>query len=88
LELRQELRRRLNDIPGVTIPADAVSRRPSIPLSVLAEGSARRTLTDAFTWALGVIRTHAGGQIPVEIDDTSDSFPVVAVAGQEPANAT
>ena len=34
--LRREFVRRLNEIPGVSIPEDAITRRPRFPLSVLA----------------------------------------------------
>jgi hypothetical protein len=37
---RLEVRDRLNKIPGVTIPADAIARRPSIPLAAFADPSA------------------------------------------------
>jgi hypothetical protein len=34
---RQELLNRFNEIPGVSIPTDAITRRPSIPLSTLKD---------------------------------------------------
>jgi hypothetical protein len=34
-ELRKDLLSRLNQIPGVTIPDDAITRRPSLPLADL-----------------------------------------------------
>ena len=37
---RQELRNRLNKIAGVQIPANAIARRPSFPLSVLTDAAA------------------------------------------------
>jgi hypothetical protein len=35
LELRKDLLTRLNQIPGVAIPEDSISGRPSLPLSDL-----------------------------------------------------
>jgi hypothetical protein len=35
-ELREDLRRRLNEVPGVTIDADAIELRPRIELATLA----------------------------------------------------
>ncbi len=53
---RLELRRRLNEIPGVHIREDAVSRYPSIPLAALKEESALRQFLAAFDWAVQVIK--------------------------------
>jgi hypothetical protein len=36
VQTRHEYRRRLNGIPGVSIPEDAITRRPSIPLALFA----------------------------------------------------
>jgi hypothetical protein len=36
-EKRREFARRLNEIPGVEIPADAVARRPSFDVAALAD---------------------------------------------------
>lgn len=55
--LREELRRRLNDIPGVSIPPDALARRPSIALDLLAPPESRRLLMEAFGWVLATIRS-------------------------------
>lgn len=53
---RLELLERLNAIPGVSIPADAIGRRPSIPLSILAEEGRLNRFLDVFDWYLREIR--------------------------------
>lgn len=53
---RQELARRLNDIPGVSIPADALRRRPSIPLIALADPNAMQQFLSAFEWVASEIQ--------------------------------
>ena len=49
---RLELLRSLNQIPGVSIPEDAVSRRPAFSLSTLTDSGAMRCFTDALEWAI------------------------------------
>jgi len=49
-EKRQELRTRLNAISGVSIPANALARRPSIPLAILARGQATEEFLAVFDW--------------------------------------
>jgi hypothetical protein len=51
-ELREELRRRLNEIPGVSIALDALGRRPSIPLTTLQSGEGLQQLFATLTWML------------------------------------
>jgi hypothetical protein len=53
---RRELLDRLNAIPGVSIPADVITRRPSIPLSVLADPAALEPFLRTFDWVLDEIR--------------------------------
>ncbi len=62
--LREELRERLNHIPGVSIPPDATTRRPSILLEALAPSESRQLLTDAFEWVLATIRNGPMGDRP------------------------
>lgn len=47
---RRDLLRRLNAIPGVKIPEDAIARRPSIPLTTLARGQATEEFLAVFDW--------------------------------------
>ncbi len=54
---RLELRRRLNDIPGVSIPEDGIAKYPSIPLSVLADESALERFLKVFDWVVQEIKS-------------------------------
>jgi hypothetical protein len=47
---RIELLNRLNAIPGVKIPADAIARRPSIPLTIFNNPQALQDLLKIFDW--------------------------------------
>jgi hypothetical protein len=47
---RRELCDRLNQIPGVEIPDDAITRRPSIPLEVLTKDTVLRQFLDVLDW--------------------------------------
>lgn len=60
VEMRRELRRRLNEIPGVSIPEDAITRRPSIPLALLAaDPEALESLKAALDWCFEAARSGA-----------------------------
>ena len=58
-ELRDELRTRLNTVPGVNIPAAKIELRPGFPLQVLVEPNGRELLAEQ----LDSFRTMA---VPVE----------------------
>jgi hypothetical protein len=59
VEVRHGLRRRLNEIPGVSIPPDAITGRPSIPLELLAANpQALESLKAAFEWCFETARSH------------------------------
>jgi len=61
IELCRELLRRLNEIPGVSIPEDAITRRPSIPLGLLgADPKALEALKDVLDWFCETVRSDAG----------------------------
>ena len=51
-EKRFELRRKLNQIPSVAISADAITKRPGIPLAVLAHPVALDEFLRVFEWFL------------------------------------
>jgi hypothetical protein len=53
---RLEFVRRLNDVPGVQIPEDAINRRPSLPLGLFVRPEALATLLAAFEWFLSEAR--------------------------------
>jgi hypothetical protein len=60
-ELRHELLRRLNDIPGVSIPQEAVTRRPSIPLALFAaDPEALKALEGVLDWFCDTVRSQRG----------------------------
>jgi hypothetical protein len=60
VELRLEFLRRLNDIPGVSIPDDAITRRPSIPLALFAaDPNALEALEGVLDWFCETVRSHA-----------------------------
>ncbi|WP_406045095.1 DUF262 domain-containing protein [Micromonospora sp. NBC_00898] len=48
--LREELRQRLNQLPGVDIAAAKIALRPGFPLGVLADADAREALLDHLRW--------------------------------------
>ena len=54
--IRLELLKRLNQIGGVDIPTMAITRRSSIPLSVLANGNNLEQFLKIFDWFLEEIR--------------------------------
>jgi hypothetical protein len=54
---RLELLRRINEIDGVALPEDAIERRPSIRLEVLADPARLKKFEDAVEWGLEMIRS-------------------------------
>jgi alkylated DNA nucleotide flippase Atl1 len=50
IQLREEFRRRLNQIPGVDLPTSKIELRPSFPLAVLADIAAVELLMKALAW--------------------------------------
>ncbi|MEU7750427.1 DUF262 domain-containing protein [Micromonospora sp. NPDC049171] len=50
IALREELRQRLNQLPGVNIAATKLTLRPGFPLKVLADADAREALLDHLLW--------------------------------------
>ncbi len=58
--MRREFLRRLNEIPGVSIPEDAITRRPSIPLALFAaDPKALEALKAALDWFCETVRSDA-----------------------------
>jgi hypothetical protein len=56
---RAELQQRLNAIPGVKIPDDALAKRPSFPLEALADQTALQTFLAVMDWSFGQARAAA-----------------------------
>jgi len=55
--LRLEAIRRLNQIPGVSVPEDAVDRRPAFPLSALVDETSLAQFLDVLNWCVSRIMT-------------------------------
>lgn len=53
---RLELRDQLNKIPGVEIPTDAITRRPTIPLAVLTDDAVLKTFLDILDWYIAEVK--------------------------------
>lgn len=49
-ELRDELRNRLGEARGVDLPVDKLGKRPSFPVDVLADLTARERIVEALEW--------------------------------------
>jgi hypothetical protein len=54
-ESRCQLRDRLNEIPGIDIPADGIERRPSVPMVALEQRGSLDQFLGVFDWYLGRI---------------------------------
>jgi hypothetical protein len=50
LALREQLRRRLNTISGIDLPAVKIELRPSAPLTVLGSPSPQDALIEHLAW--------------------------------------
>jgi len=55
VDLRKELMRKLNEIPGINFPSDAIDKGPSIPLSILNKDALEMFLL-VFNWVVERIR--------------------------------
>lgn len=55
-EKLEELRQRLNAIPGVAIPEDGVARRPSFPLQALADPESLKAFFGVWEWVIEEMR--------------------------------
>src|SRR5690606_29185458 len=53
---RVDLLQRLNAIPGVSLPKDSITRRPSIPMARFAERSSLAAFLETFEWFLDTVR--------------------------------
>lgn len=57
---RLELLKRLNDIPGVSLPPDAIDRRPSIPLAILAGDASMAKFLAVLDWCVDELKGDDG----------------------------
>jgi hypothetical protein len=53
---RMELLAKFNEIPGVDLPPDSITRRPSIPLAVFRDDERFDQLTELMEWVISEIR--------------------------------
>jgi hypothetical protein len=61
-DLRNELRLKLNTIPGVSIPDETLERRPSIDLLAIRAAEGLKAFTDAMDWAFDQADRRAESQ--------------------------
>ncbi|ANN15064.1 hypothetical protein SD37_04900 [Amycolatopsis orientalis] len=62
LALRDELRQRLNQAPGVSIAAAKIGLRPGFPLAVLADPAAQKVVLETLVWFHTQARAGLNGQ--------------------------
>ena len=55
---RVQLLEKLNEIPGVNLPRDGISRRPSFPIEVLYDPANRDRFKAVIEWGLEEARRH------------------------------
>jgi alkylated DNA nucleotide flippase Atl1 len=72
--VREELRRRLNDVPGIDLPEGKIALRPSFRLSALADAEALRRVKGALEWFVVTVRGHAA-RIAEEETGSLDTSP-------------
>ena len=56
---RLELLHRLNELPGVSLPSQAINRRPSIALSNLKDAVFLKEFLDIFDWVIQEIKSES-----------------------------
>jgi len=56
---RLELLHRLNELPGVSLPSDAINRRPSLGLATFINEAALKQFLDSFDWVIQEIKSSA-----------------------------
>lgn len=55
-QLRLEFLRRLNEMPGANIPADKITKRPTVPLGLLKDGAVMEQFLATLDWVVKEIR--------------------------------
>jgi hypothetical protein len=63
-DLREQLRQRLDAIPNIDLPPDAVEGRPGIPLSALVRDDTLNQVLAVFDWAFDQSRAAAATAVP------------------------
>ncbi|MEV4467383.1 DUF262 domain-containing protein [Micromonospora echinofusca] len=64
--LREELRQRLNQLPGVDIAPAKIALRPGFPLTVLADADAREALLDHLRWFYDQTQSPDGDSLALD----------------------
>jgi hypothetical protein len=67
---RRELLSKLNQIPGIRLPADSITRRPSFVLSALTEAASLDQFLTVLDWF--VEQVLAGEKAPAVVSETGD----------------
>jgi hypothetical protein len=60
---RQELREKLNAIPGISIPESGIEKHPNVPLQVLTAPGALDKFLEVLEW-VGEVRSQASPKVP------------------------
>lgn len=58
MDLREELRQRLNHIPGIDIPKDRVSGKPKFPLRAIASKTSLSEFKDVVIWMRDLVQSE------------------------------
>jgi len=61
---RQELRDKLNTVPGISIAGEGVDRRPNVPLQVLTAPGALAQFLEVLDWLVDEIRLQPRPEAP------------------------
>lgn len=75
--LRRELLRRLNEIDGVALPEDSLTRRPGISLKGLARGDNTARFLHVMDWFVGEWRRRSAENPAEPIDAALDKQPLI-----------
>ena len=57
-DARKELLRHLNNIPGVQLSEDVITKKPSIPLEILADEKAMALFKETYEWVIDRLRSQ------------------------------
>lgn len=58
MDKRRELQQRLNSIQGIDIRDDALTKRPSLPLALLADDAKLKQFLEVFDWLMEEAKAH------------------------------
>lgn len=59
VEKRLELMEKLNDIPGISLTRDVITRRPSVPLAIFRDEENLKTFLSIYEWYISQIDSHS-----------------------------